>query len=124
MIFSRSKLLVRVCFLLSISFISALIFVISFLLLALGCFLFFSFPKLKARLLILDHFKCRHLQLTNFPLSTVFTASHVSILFFIHLKVFLKILVISSLTNWWYKGVLYLVYFTEVREDNWYGFSL
>ena len=83
-IFSKNQLLVlltfAIVFFVSISFISALIFMISFLLLSLGflCSSFSSYFRCKVRLFIWDFssfFRWAWFAM-NFPLRTAFAASH------------------------------------------------
>ena len=83
-IFSRNQLLVSLIFCIvfynTISFISTLTFIISFLLLTLGfiCYSFSSSFKCKVRLFIWDfsYFLRKACNALNFPLKTVFTVSY------------------------------------------------
>ena len=119
--FSKNQLLVlllfAIVFFVSISFISALIFMISFLLLTL-CFLCSSFSscfKCRVRLFIWD-FSCFlrwDCIAINFPLRTAFAASHrfwviVFSLSFVSMYFFLVTrYLISSVTHWLLSHILF-----------------
>ena len=118
-IFSKDQLLVLLIFALvffvTISFISPLIFMTSFLLLTLGfvCSSFSSSFRCKVRLFIWD-FSCflREACIAlNFPLRTAFAASHrfwivVFSLSFVS-RCFLISSLISSVTSWLFSNVLF-----------------